>query len=97
MKKNFNLNLNKLASSNKGSDWQKGLFLAVTLILVLLFVGFGYLFIKPISRDVKETIDQELKDVNFTFNQETLENIKARQNPIQQEITSAGKNPFAPY
>jgi Tfp pilus assembly protein PilO len=96
-KKNFNLNLNELISSNKGSDWQKGVYLAVIVVLFIFIFACGYLFIKPIPEHVEESIAEELDSIDITFNKETLENLKARQNPTQQEVTSTGKNPFAPF
>lgn len=95
--KSLNLNLNNLISSNKGSDWQKGLYLAVISVLVIFILACAYLFIKPIPENIKQSINEELDSIDITFNKETLENIKARQNPVQQEVTSKGKNPFAPF
>ncbi|MBW6431592.1 hypothetical protein K0A96_00215 [Patescibacteria group bacterium] len=99
MKNNLkiNFNLNELASSNKGSDWQKGVYLAVIAVLFIFVLACIYLFIKPIPENVEDSIAKELEAVDISFNKKTLENLKARQNPIQPEEASTGKNPFAPF
>jgi hypothetical protein len=93
----LNLDINFFNKKNKGTLWQKGI-LGVNLLLALFIVlSCSYLFIKPISSEIKNIIDDEISSVDIIFDQKTIDSIEARQEPSSTKDTSVGKNPFAGF
>lgn len=97
MKKiNLKFNLN-LKTKTKGTLWQKALLGVILATLVLTLAACAYLLVRPISKEVKAIIDQEISSSDINFDQKTIDNIKARQTPSIVPETSSGKNPFASF
>lgn len=96
--KKLNLKLNfDIRAKSRGSLWQKAL-LGVIVATLLLMLGTSiYLAVRPISREVKEVIDEEISSSDIIFDQKTINNIKARQLPNAVPNTTSGKNPFASF
>ncbi|MDD3678709.1 MAG: hypothetical protein PHT36_00430 [Patescibacteria group bacterium] len=99
MKKNLNLkiDLRKLELNAQKTDWQRGLLFSLVLIFVVFLLACGYFIIRPLPKDIKDSIDKEISSVDINFNEKTLDDIKARQNPTQLEEISTGKNPFTSF
>jgi uncharacterized protein involved in exopolysaccharide biosynthesis len=100
LKNNFSLSKmnfisNKLLSSD--SMWQRGLLLASFIVLVIFLGAIIYLFVRPIDPETKTSIEKEVNSTNVTFDKTTLENLKNRQQPIQAQSPTIGKNPFLPF
>jgi Tfp pilus assembly protein PilO len=100
LKNNFSLSKmnfisNKLLSSD--SMWQRGLLLASFIVLVIFLGAIVYLFVRPIDPETKTSIEKEVNSTNVTFDKTTLENLKNRQQPIQAQSPTIGKNPFLPF
>lgn len=97
MKKlNLKFNFNFLEQS-KGSLWQKALMGVALATLGLMLVASVYLIFRPISKEVRTVIDEEISSTNINFDQKTLENIKARQVPSEVPASTSGKNPFTSF
>lgn len=86
-----------LKDKGKGSTWQKALFGVILATLILMTAATLYLIFRPISKDVREVIDQEISSSDIIFDQKTIDSIKERQTPSTIPDTSGGKNPFAPF
>lgn len=78
-------------------DWRKSFFAAILLSVIIFVLGIGFLFIKPLEKDIKGIIDEEISSTNVIFNKKTLELLRERQAPAAQTPAAAGKNPFAPF
>jgi flagellar motor component MotA len=96
-KLNFKLDLRKLEKNTQNTDWQRGLFISIVMIFIVFFFACAYLLIKPIPEEIKSRIDEEISSVDILFNEKTLEEIRSRQNPVQTESVSTGKNPFTSF
>lgn len=94
---NFKESLGNLRNSNLGSSWEKGIFIAVLVSLVIFLAANVYLIFKPIPDDLRAIIDEEINSSNITFDQKTIDSLKERQNPPESETPISGKNPFAPF
>ncbi|MDD3480951.1 MAG: hypothetical protein PHW75_01850 [Patescibacteria group bacterium] len=95
--KKININIKELEKLNRGANWQRGLFLTIVVSIIIFAGGCVYLFFSGIPSDLKTLIDEDISEVNVTFSESTLENVKSRQNPDKNEITPSGKNPFIPF
>lgn len=98
MKKiNLKLNLKLLANKNRGTVWQKSILGVLLALLVLSLVGCGFLFVKPLSTDIRGIIDTEISSVDIIFDQKTIKSIEERQKPSESVEATTGKNPFASF
>lgn len=81
----------------KKPNWQKDVFWA-TIICVLIFIGIvGYQFIKSPSKEMLDEIKKENASSNISFDQKTVDLIKERQIPPESAQPTVGKNPFTPF
>jgi flagellar motor component MotA len=92
----FSLKFN-FKSRTKGSLWQKALLGVALATFGLMVILSAYLLIKPISKEVKNVIDEEISATDINFDQKTIDNIKARQVPSEIPTITSGKNPFTPF
>lgn len=91
------IKLPKINLGIKTTSWQKGVFITLLLGLLVYIVLLGYLFIKPVSPEVKDIIEKELSTSDIKFNQKTLESLQKRQQPSAPGQLPTGKNPFIPF
>jgi len=95
--KKINLDLRKLKKHNRGSSWQKAMVISLLITTILITISYLYLAIRPISKDVKIIIDEEISAVNINLDQKIIEGIKERQKPAEIKSSTTGKNPFAGF
>lgn len=94
---NIKEQLINLKEQNLQTNWQKALFYTVVISLAI-YSGFtGYLFVKPISDEVKGIIDTEINASDIKFDSKVLDSLKKRQAPADVATPSTGKNPFLPF
>jgi len=91
------IKLPKVNLGIKKTSWQKGIFITLLLGIVIYLVLLGYLFIKPVSPDIKSIIEKELSTTDVKFNQKTLDSLQKRQQPSAPAQPPTGKNPFIPF
>jgi hypothetical protein len=94
--KNIKEQIRLLLVANARTNWAKGVFYALLSCFVIFTLANAYLLFRPISKDVKEIIDQEVNSSNLIFDQKTIDLIKKRQEPNTVISLPAGKNPFTP-
>lgn len=92
----LNLNIN-LRGKIKGTLWQKAIWAIMVVVLLLASLACVYLMFKPLSKDIKAIIDDEISSSDIIFDQKTIDSIKARQVPSVVPDTSSGKNPFSGF
>jgi hypothetical protein len=85
-----------LLVANAKTNWTKGVFFALFACFIIFALANVYLLFRPISKDVKEIIDQEVNSANLNFDQKTIDTIKKRQEPNTVITVPVGKNPFTP-
>lgn len=95
--KKIDLNIKQLRMLNKNPDWQRGLLAATLLSLGIFALFLGYLLIKPINKEIKAIIDEEISSTDIIFDQKTIETLKKRQEPATLSAPAIGKNPFIPF
>lgn len=95
--KKIKFNTQEINKYNKNPDWQRGVLLAVITTLGIYFFALAYLFIKPVSSDVKGVIDREVSSIDIIFDQKTLDLLDKRQEPKNFTPPVVGKNPFVPF
>lgn len=91
------IKLPKINLGTKKTSWQKGVFITLILGLTSYVVLLGYLFVKPVSPEVKSIIEKELSTSDIKFNQKTLDSLQKRQQPQAPVQPATGKNPFIPF
>lgn len=96
-KPELKFDFSKLERNNRGSSWQKAVFGALIISLVAYLAATAYLYFRPLSSDIKESIDSEVSSSNISFDQKTIDMLKSRQQPPDTTATSGGKNPFTPF
>jgi hypothetical protein len=79
------------------ADWQKSLTLALFISVLIFGVAIIYLILKPIDKSISTIIDEEISSTNIIFNQKTIDLLGERRVPEEIQVSSAGKNPFAPF
>jgi hypothetical protein len=93
----FDTSLRILQKDSQNSNWQKAIFGALLLSLLLFLAATAYLLVRPIPAAIKEGVDSEVKSQMVNFNFPTLEKLKSRQVPASIDQAPSGKNPFTPF
>lgn len=96
-KPNIKFDFSAFERSNRGTSWQKAVFGAILVSLAFYIAASAYLYFRPLSQDIQESIDSEVSSSNISFDQKTIEMLKLRQQPPQNTAGGSGKNPFTPF
>lgn len=93
----FKFDIRKLKKESQNTSWEKAVFGALLISLVIFLSATLYLFFRPVSTAIKQGVDAELENQNISFNFLLLEKLKSRQTPNAQIQAPSGKNPFVPF
>jgi hypothetical protein len=96
-KPDIKIDFSQFERSNRGTSWQKAVFGAILVSLCFYLSALAYLYFRPLSPDIKASIDSEVSSSNITFDQKTIEMLKNRQQPPANTTTIGAKNPFTPF
>lgn len=90
----LNINLGKVGGK---SNWQRGIFWALAVALVVFVIACIYQLVKEPSKEIENLIDTEVSSINIIFDTKTIEDLKIRQQPAETVQPTVGKNPFIPF
>jgi hypothetical protein len=96
-KPEIKIDFSELRRQSQNANWQRALLWAILVSLLLFSVATLYLFFRPLSDDIKASIDTEIQSQQINFDFTTLEMLKGRQVPPTTNPSPSGKNPFTPF